>query len=148
MRWQKAAGKVDTASLYGGMKTLPSTIEIEPIAKSPYSTIDIEAVKMKENEQGQREVVDDFGVQRSSDSCPEVCTCGYYMDAKKTIECKGRKTLIKNVPLAIPSNAIRVDLSDNEIESIAKEDLAALNEVEWFNFSSNSMTNIDERPPV
>jgi len=67
-----------------------------------------------------------------------------YEDAKKTIECRGRKALIPKVPPAIPSNAVKVDLAQNEITNIMKEDLAALNEVEWFNFSSNAMTNIEE----
>lgn len=123
----------------------PNGIKIESIPKKPYGSIDIEAVRMRENDQGQQEIVEDYGIQRSSSSCPEVCSCGIYENAKKTIECKGRKALITKIPNAIPSNAIRVDLSDNEIQSIAKEDLAALNEVEWFNFSSNTMTNIDER---
>ena len=47
-----------------GQKSVPSGISIESIPNKPYSTIDIEAVRMRENENGEKEVVDDYGVVR------------------------------------------------------------------------------------
>ncbi|MBN3298356.1 LRC17 protein, partial [Amia calva] len=72
---------------------------------------------------------------------PDSTTCNTYMFPKPLLDCHGRD--LKNVPAAIPSDIVKIDLSGNRIKQLKSKEFTDVKDLKLLNLSSNNLDYID-----
>uniref|UniRef100_A0AC35FJ18 LRRNT domain-containing protein n=1 Tax=Panagrolaimus sp. PS1159 TaxID=55785 RepID=A0AC35FJ18_9BILA len=73
----------------------------------------------------------------NNENCPNRCAC-----ALLTVVCTGQA--LTSIPLNIPPGTIRLDLQQNQISNIYKDDFKNLSSLKYLDLSNNALQTIEE----